>query len=124
MKDISTNEQNEEHAFSELSKPNKIRKGYKMKYAYINVEKLSSMEVRLLNLLDENKEVHFIFWKKDGSGEVRREARGTRNTEYIPREKWPKNPTDDVGARINYYDLDREDWRSVTVGKLIEIKND
>ena len=95
-----------------------------MKYAYINVDKLSPMEVTLLNLLDENKEAHFCFWKKDGFGEVRREARGTRNTEYIPREKWPKNPTDDVGARINYYDLDREDWRSVTVGKLIEIKND
>ena len=124
MKDVSTNELKEEHAFSELFGPNKTRKGYKMKYAYINVDKLSPMEVTLLNLLDENKEVHFCFWKKDGSGEVRREARGTRNTEYIPREKWPKNPTDDVGARINYYDLDREDWRSVTVGKLIEIKND
>ena len=83
------------------------RKVHKMKYAYINLEKLSEMEKRLLDLLDEKKEVHFCFWKKDGAGEVRREARGTRNAEYIPFEKWPKNPTDDVGKRINYYDYDR-----------------
>ena len=94
----------------------------KMKYAYINLEKLSPTEKRLLNLLDEKKEVHFCFWKKDGAGEVRREARGTRSTEYIPPEKWPKNPTDDVGKKINYYDFDRNDWRGVSVGKLIEIK--
>ena len=35
-----------------------------MKYAYINLEKLSATEKRLLNLLDEKKEVCFCFWKK------------------------------------------------------------
>ena len=94
-----------------------------MKYEYINLEKLSQNELRLLSLLDEKQEVRFSFWKKDGVGEVCREARGTRNTEYIPVEKWPKQPTDDVGKRINYYDFDREAWRSVSVGKLITIKN-
>ena len=100
----------------------KKRKDNKMKYPYINLEKLSPTEKRLLSLLDEEKEVHFCFWKKDGSREVRRVARGTRNTEYIPREKWPENPTNDVGEKINYYDFDRNDWRRVSVVKLIEIK--
>lgn len=95
-----------------------------MKYAYINLEKLSETEKRLLNLLDEKKEVCFCFWKKDGVGEVRREARGTRNLDYIPREKWPRNPTEDVGKQINYYDFDRNDWRAISIGKLIEVKND
>ena len=94
-----------------------------MKYNYSNMDKLSPKEKSFLSRLDEEKEVHFCFWKKDGAGEVRREARGTRNTAYIPLEKWPKNPTDDVGKRINYYDFDREDWRAVSVGKLIEVNN-
>lgn len=94
-----------------------------MKYNYINLDKLSQKEKSLLFRLDEEKEVHFCFWKKDGAGEVRREARGTRNLEYIPCEKWPTDLKDDVGKRINYYDFDREDWRAVSVGKLIEIKN-
>ena len=95
-----------------------------MKYNYINLDKLSLKEKILLARLDEEEEVIFCFWKKDGTGEVRREARGTRNPAYIPSEKRPKNPTEVVGKRINYFDFDRKDWRAVGVGKLIEVKND
>ena len=95
-----------------------------MKYNYINIEKLSQKEKCLLARLDDEAEVKFCFWKKDGAGEVRRKARGTRKLEYIPIEKWPKNPTEDVGKRINYYDFDRNDWRAVSNGKLIGIDND
>ena len=94
-----------------------------MKYNYINLDKLSSKEKSFLSRLDEEKEVGFCFWKKDGAREVRREARGTRNPTYIPIEKWPKNPTEDVGKRINYFDFDRQDWRAVSVGRLIEVRN-
>lgn len=66
--------------------------------------------------------MRFSFWKKDGAGEVRREAKGTRNTDYNSKEKWPKKPTDDVGKKINYYDFDRNDWQSVSVGRLISIQ--
>lgn len=103
---------------------NKERKGMEMKYNYINIEKLSQKEKCLLARLDNEAEVKFCFWKKDGTGEVRRKARGTRKLDYIPVEKWPKNPTEDVGKRINYYDFDRNDWRAVSNGKLIEIDND
>ena len=94
-----------------------------MKYQYINTDKLTDKEIEPLNLLDEKPEVEFVFWKKDdvGSGEIRREARGTRNTDYIPRDNWPSHPTDDVGKKINFFDLDKQEWRNVTVGKLIMI---
>ena len=97
-----------------------------MKYHYINIDKLTDEEKELLGLLDEMSEVKFVFWKKEkgGSGEVRREARGTRNTDYIPREKWPSHPMDDVGKKINFFDLDKQEWRSMTVGKLIKICGD
>lgn len=57
-----------------------IERKTKMKYQYKNIDKLTGKEKMLLNLLDEKPEVKFIFWKKDdsGSGEVRRNARGTR----------------------------------------------
>lgn len=92
-----------------------------MKYNYINIDKLTDEEKELLVLLDEMPEVKFVFWKKEGDGETRREARGTRNTDYIPSDKWPRNPTDDVGKKINFFDLEKQEWRSMTVGKLIKI---
>ena len=94
-----------------------------MKYQYKNIDKLTAEEKMLLTFLDEKPEVKFIFWKKDdsGSGEIRRDARGTRNTDYIPRDKWPSNPTDDVGKKINFFDLDKQLWRGMRVGKLIKI---
>lgn len=92
-----------------------------MKYAYTNLDKLSPKEKNLLSRLDEEKEVYFCFWKKDGAGEVLRKARGTRNTDFIPMNMRPKHPTDDVGKQINYYDLDKNEWRSMSVGKLVEI---
>jgi len=92
-----------------------------MKYEYKNMDKLANDEKGLLKLLDERPEVKFVFWKKEGDGEVRREARGTRNTDYIPIGKWPRHPTNDVGKKINFFDLDKQEWRSVTVGKLIKI---
>lgn len=101
----------------------KAKKEHAIKYNYINLDKLSPKEKILLARLDEEKEVRFCFWKKDGAGEVRREARGTRNPTYIPPEKWSKNPTEDVGKRINYFDFDRQDWRAVSVGRLIEVRN-
>ena len=94
-----------------------------MKYQYINIDKLTDKEKELLALLDEMPEVNFAFWKRGegGYGEEERKARGTRNTDYIPRDKWPLHPTDDVGKKINFFDLDKQEWRSMTVGKLITI---
>ena len=124
VKKFSDLELNLNFVWYSIGQTNQLERKTKMKYQYINTDKLIDKELELLNLLDERPEVKFIFGKKDdaGSGEVRREDRSTRNTEYIPREKWPKNPTDDVGKKIDYYDFDRNDWRGVSVGKLIEIK--
>ena len=94
-----------------------------MKYQYINLHKLSTQEIELLRLLDTKSVVCFSFWKKGdgGVGSERREAKGTRNLDYIPMDVWPKQPTEDVGNRINYYDLDKNEWRGMSVGQLIEI---
>lgn len=100
--------------------------GVDMKYVYKHLEKLSTQEVELLNLLDENPSVSFTFLKKGENGVemVRRIARGTRNQTYIPSVKWARRPTDDLSKKINYYDLDRQDWRSMSIGRLITINRE
>lgn len=80
---------------------------------------LSYMERQLLDRLNIEADVTFVFRKSDFS---RRIARGTRNLQYVPMHQWPKNkelPSDSV---ITYYDLDREGWRSFRIGNLLEIR--
>ena len=80
---------------------------------------LSYMERQLLDRLNVEAYVTFVFRKSDFS---RRVAHGTRNLRYVPMHQWPKNkelPSDSV---ITYYDLDRKEWRSFRIGNLLEIR--
>ena len=94
-----------------------------MKYNYKNLDRLTPQEIMLLCRLDEDSMVSFSFWKKgeNGEGMVRRDAKGTRNQTYIPIDKWAKHPTDDLSKKINFYDLEKQDWRGMSIGKLIAI---
>ena len=80
---------------------------------------LSYMERQLLDRLNVEANVTFVFRKSDFS---RRVAHGTRNLQHVPMYQWPKHkelPSDSV---ITYYDLDRKEWRSFRVGSLLEIR--
>ena len=60
--------------------------------------------------------VEFTFFKKDGSY---RSAKGTTNLVLIPNDKWPKGEEQSQSQRqcqcINYFDFDRNDWRSFQI---------
>ena len=62
--------------------------------------------------------VEFTFCKKDGSV---RDAKGTTNLVLIPSDKWPKGEEQSQRQRqsqcqtINYFDFDRNDWRSFQI---------
>ena len=62
--------------------------------------------------------VTFSYWKKDGTI---REAKGTLNDLFIPLDKRPKGNTPPSGGwgALNYFDLDRNDWRSFAVTHYI-----
>ena len=63
--------------------------------------------------------VTFSFWKKDGSI---REAKGTTHPLLIPLDKRPKGTDKMVHGKwsmVNYYDLDRNDWRSFNITHFI-----
>ena len=62
--------------------------------------------------------VTFSFWKKDGSI---REAKGTTHPLLIPLDKKPKGNQiiNHKFETINYYDLDRNDWRSFSITNFI-----
>ena len=62
--------------------------------------------------------IHFSYFKDDGSI---REARGTLSVHVIPRDEAPKGtstakPNFEV---INYYDIDKKDWRSFKITNFI-----
>ena len=62
--------------------------------------------------------IHFSYFKDDGSI---REARGTLSVHVIPRDDAPKGtstakPNFEV---INYYDIDKKDWRSFKITNFI-----
>ena len=63
--------------------------------------------------------VTFSFWKKDGSI---REAKGTTHPLLIPEDKRPKGTDKMVNGKwsmVNYFDLDRNDWRSFNITHFI-----
>ena len=63
--------------------------------------------------------VTFSFWKKDGSI---REAKGTTHPLLIPLDKRPKGTDKMVNGKwsmVNYFDLDRNDWRSFNITHFI-----
>ena len=63
--------------------------------------------------------VTFSFWKKDGSI---REAKGTTHPLLIPDDKRPKSTDKMVNGKwsmVNYFDLDRNDWRSFNITHFI-----
>ena len=67
----------------------------------------------------KNGVVTFSFWKKDGSI---REAKGTTHPLLIPLDKRPKGTDKMVNGKwsmVNYYDLDRNDWRSFNITHFI-----
>lgn len=80
---------------------------------------LSPMERQLLERLNVEANVAFVFRKSDLS---RREAHGTRNLQYVPMHQWPKHKELPFNSAITYYDLDRKEWRSFRVGSLLEIR--
>lgn len=73
-----------------------------------STETLTIEELR--KKLQENYEVNFSYVKKNG--EIR-EARGTLNMNTIPFEKLPKD-TSLNRSNFSYYDLDKNDWRSLS----------
>ena len=62
--------------------------------------------------------VTFSYWKKDGTI---REARGTLDLQRIPADKHPKgNQSAKVNHSIvNYFDLDKQEWRSFSADRFI-----
>ena len=68
-----------------------------------------------------NGVVTFSFWKKDGSI---REAKGTTHPLFIPLDKKPTSDSSLKGRAINYgtinfYDLEKQDWRSFNITNFI-----
>lgn len=61
----------------------------------------------------EKGEVKFTYVKVDGT---LREARGTTKMEMIPEDLHPKNPS---GKYVAYFDLDKNEWRSIAEGQEI-----
>ncbi len=80
---------------------------------------LNHLEQQLVARLDVAANVTFVFRKSDMS---RRVAHGTRNLQYVPLHKWPKHNEQPSNSVITYYDLDRQDWRSLRIGSLLEIR--
>jgi len=61
----------------------------------------------------------FSYLKKDGTF---RKAIGTLNENLIPEEKRPKNSSKNNGSNLKYFDLDKNDWRSISKDcSIIEI---
>ena len=75
------------------------------------------LEQRLMQRLAVDAEVHFVFQKKDGT---ERRARGTCNLLYIPLNKHPMN-TMPITTAIRYFDLDKNEWRSFEIGRLLKV---
>lgn len=66
--------------------------------------------------IDEQREllnkcvIRFKFVKADGTDA---EAVGTTNLKFIPADKHPKNPGAVKQNQIAYFDLEKNDWRSM-----------
>lgn len=65
-----------------------------------------------------NGEVKFTYTKIDGT---LREARGTTKLDMIPEDLHPKTPGN---AHVAYFDLDKNEWRSVAEGQKITMSSD
>lgn len=78
---------------------------------------ISTLERMLLQRLAAEAEVRFVFRKQDGS---ERHARGTCNLQHIPLDKHPKKEIP-VTTAIRFFDLDKEDWRSFEIGRLLRV---
>lgn len=78
----------------------------------------SPLERSLISKLDAEPSVRFAFRKRDGSI---RDARGTRNLLFIPLRDHPKQIHPLSGTSVKYYDWDKGEWRSWTVGSIMQV---
>ncbi len=69
---------------------------------------MTTLTIDELRVTLQKDKVHFEFTKKDGT---LRKALGTLNEELIPNEKKPKAVS--KSSNLRFYDLEKEDWRSV-----------
>lgn len=83
------------------------------------VYRMSQLEKELYEKLESCRGVCFVFRKQDWTV---RKARGTRNLNYIPIEKHPKTiGPHPITTSINYFDLDKKEWRAFQIGQLLQI---
>lgn len=64
--------------------------------------------------------VNFTYTKKDGTI---REAKGTTRMNNIPEENRPKGVRESPSGIVNYFDLDKSEWRSFREENFEEINN-
>lgn len=83
------------------------------------VHSMTQLEKELYEKLENFREVSFVFRKQDWT---ERKARGTRNLNYIPIDKHPKTiGPHPITTSINYFDLDKKEWRAFQIGRLLRI---
>ena len=75
------------------------------------------LEQQLMQRLATEAEVRFVFRKQDGT---ERSARGTCNLRYIPIDRHPKRDLP-ITTAVRYFDLDKDDWRSFEIGRLLRM---
>lgn len=78
------------------------------------------MELKELLLNKLNTKVRFTFKKKNGE---LREVYATRNLDFIPEDKRPKNTivNEEKEGHIRFFDLEKNDWRSCNASQVAEI---
>lgn len=84
-----------------------------------HVNEQQQMAEDLKKLLREG-EVEFEYKKLNGQT---RPARGTLKMDMIPEEAHPTTGKPVIPNSINYYDLDKNAWRSFRIENLISIKH-
>ena len=83
---------------------------------------MNQLEQKLFNALLTKPEVRFVYIKSNG---LLRYARGTCLLSAIPPEKHPISSTPrPITTAIRYYDYNRRDWRSFTLGSIRSIAED
>ena len=75
----------------------------------------------------QDEVVHFVFTKVDGT---ERHAYGTRASDILGQHELhglkcqEKDHSRSTFGTFSYFDIEREDWRSFRVDRLLEIRND
>jgi len=79
---------------------------------------ISIPETSVLELKEKLRQgpTNFAFRKKDGSLRL---AKGTLKLELIPGDLQPKSGNEASPKILPFFDLDKSEWRSISVGQLI-----